>query len=214
MSQLADKPVLRMSQTKNQETCSLKFRKTKLIVLLRLYLAGFWLYAYCLCAHALKWQNPVFQWLKASSTVQFVWIYWRIQWRLTVDTVTVWAVLQVTGIRMIRRESTAALSADRPSLQDLFYVKTPCWLKWWRIWGRENSKPFSLMTIMVNLEMWSVTSVLRRKTNPSSPVWCVWNLTVRIILSITKNFTQKSDTKWLMPLDNWRRWSALYMIGC
>ncbi len=109
---------------------------------------------------------------------------------------------------------SAVRTISKPSLQHLFWVKTPCWLKWWRIWGRENSKPFSLMTIMVNLEMWSVTSVLRRKTNPSSPVWCVWNLTVKNILSVTKNFTQKSDTKWLMPPDNWRRWSALYMIDC
>ncbi len=39
------------------------------------------------------------------------------------DTVTVRAVLHTAGMRRMRRESTAALSADRPSVQDLFLGK-------------------------------------------------------------------------------------------
>ncbi len=71
----------------------------------------------CLCIHAVKWQKPDF--LRMSSRVQCVWISWRIQWPFPVDTVTVRAVLLAAGIRRIRWESTAALSADRPSVQDL-----------------------------------------------------------------------------------------------
>ncbi len=73
----------------------------------------------CLCIQGETWQKPEFQWIRMSSRVQCVWISWRIQWPSIVDTVTVRSVLQAAGIRRIRWESTAALSADRPSVQDL-----------------------------------------------------------------------------------------------
>ncbi len=62
--------------------------------------------------------------------------------------------------------------------------------------------------------MWSVMSVLGTKTKPSSPVWCVWNLTVKPILNVMNNFTLERDTNWLMPLHDCRRWSVLNMINC
>ncbi len=61
---------------------------------------------------------------------------------------------------------------------------------------------------MLELEMCSVTSVLKENTKPSSPVWCVWSLTVKLILSGMRSFAQENDTKWLMPRDDCRRWSA------
>ncbi len=142
-----------------------------------------------------------------SSRVQCVWISWRIQWPSSVDTVTVRSVLQAAGIKRIRWESTAALSADRPSVQDLLWGKTPCWLKWWRNWRRPNY----LMTVTLELEMCSVTSVLEENTKPSSPVWCVWNHIVKLIWTVMKNFIHVSHTKWLKPLDDCRRWSARNM---
>ncbi len=48
------------------------------------------------------------------------WILLKDPVTIHLDTVTVRAVLQTAGIRRMRRESTAALSADRPSVQDLF----------------------------------------------------------------------------------------------
>ena len=66
------------------------------------------------------------KWQKAQprttncSLVQCVWICWKSRWLFPVDTVTVWAALQVAGIMKIRREFTAAPSADRLSLQDPF----------------------------------------------------------------------------------------------
>ncbi len=88
--------------------------------------------------HMVKWQKPVFRWL------------------FPVDILTVWTVLQTAGIRMKRRGSTAVPNADRPSLQDLYWAKTPFWLKWWRNWGRQH---FKVLLLLV-LEMWSATSVL------------------------------------------------------
>ncbi len=107
----------------------------------------------------------------------------------------------------MRRESTAALSADRPSVQDLLYLETPSWLKLWRNWRRLNFKVWFLL----ELEMFSVTSVLEENTKPSSPVWCVRNLTVKLILSVMRTFIHVSHTKWSMPLDDCRRWSARNM---
>lgn len=92
-------------KSQNQEITSTVLRKRNLS-------------AVSLCSvPAVKWLNPGFP--RTSSAVQCVWSSWRIQWPFHVDTVTVWAALQTTGITRIRREFTAALSADKPSVQDL-----------------------------------------------------------------------------------------------
>ncbi len=62
------------------------------------------------------------------------------------------------------------------------------------------------MTVM--LELCSVTSVLEENTKPSSPVWCVWTLTVRVTSNSMRVSLKERDTMWLMPLDHCRRWSA------
>ncbi len=99
-----------ITQTQNQETGNTCSEKEKMK-------CSWAVVCLCLCIQAVKWQKPEF--LRMSSCVQCVWISWRIQWPFPVDTVTVRAVLQAAGIRRIRWESTAALSADRPSVQDL-----------------------------------------------------------------------------------------------
>ncbi len=86
-------------------------------------------------------------------------------------------------------------------------AKTPSWLKWWRNWRRLNFKVWFLL----ELEMWSVTSVLEENTKPSSPVWCVWTLTVRITSNNMRVCLKERDTIWLKPLDDCRRWSARNM---
>ncbi len=187
-----------ITQTQNQETGNIWVQGK------RKWKCSWAVVCLCLCIQAVKWQKPEFQWIRMSSRVQCVWISWRIQWPSSVDTVTVRSVLQAAGIRRIRWESTAALSADRPSVQDLLWGKTPFWLKWWRNWRRPNY----LVTVMLELEMWSVTSVLEENTKPSSPVWCVWNHTVWVTLNNTRAGLKERNTKWLMPLDDCRRWSA------
>ncbi len=64
------------------------------------------------------------------------------------------------------------------------------------------------MTVMLELEMCSVTSVLEENTKPSSPVWCVSTLTVWVTLNNTRAGLKERNTKWLKPLDDCRRWSA------
>ncbi len=110
-------------------------------------------------------------------------------------------------MRRIRRESTAALSADRPSVQDLLYLRMWCLLRLWRNWRRLNFKVWFLL----ELEMFSVTSVLEENTKLSSPVWCVWTLTVRITSNNMRVGLKERDTIWLKPLDDCRRWSARNM---
>ncbi len=61
------------------------------------------------------------------------------------------------------------------------------------------------------LEMCNVMSVLEENTKPSSPVWCVWTLTVRIISNNMRVCLKERNTKWLMPRDDCRRWSARNM---
>ncbi len=63
------------------------------------------------------------------------------------------------------------------------------------------------------LEMCSVTSVLEENTKLSSLVWCVRKLAVILTLTVMTSFTLVSHTKWLMPLDNCRTWSAVNMIN-
>ncbi len=105
------------------------------------------------------------------------------------------------------KKSLAALSADRPSVQDLLYLRMWCLLKCWINWRRLNFKVWFLL----KLEMFSVTSVLEENTKPSSPVWCVWTLTVRITSNNMRVGLKERDTIWLKPLDDCRRWSARNM---
>ncbi len=159
--------------------------------------------------HMVKWQKPVFQWLRTSSAVQYAWISWRSLWLFPVDTLTVWTVLQTAGIRMKRRGSTAVPNADRPSLQDLYWAKTRFWLKWLRNWGRQHS---NLLLLLV-LEMWSATSVLEEKAKPSSPAWCAWTPTVKFTLNSTIISSKTRNTIWWKQLNGSSRWSVRHMTG-
>ncbi len=67
------------------------------------------------------------------------------------------------------------------------------------------------MTVTLKLEICSVMSVLEENTKPSSPVWCVWTLTVRITLNNMRVGLKERDTIWLMLLNDCRRWSARNM---
>ena len=75
---------------------------------------------------AVRWSREDFSWTERLSLVWSVWIYWRIRWRLPVDTVTVRTVLKTTGTQRMRRGSTAALSAGRASHRGLSCWHTPC----------------------------------------------------------------------------------------
>ena len=161
-----------------------------------------------------KWLRLRVFWIRISWAVRSVWIYWRIQWLFPVDTVTVWAVLRATGIRMIILVSTAVPSAERPSPRGLFWIKTPCWLKWWRNWRRQDSRLLLLLSVTLNLETWRVMSALGERAKLSSPAWCVWPLTVKLTSSLTMNLLPLRSTNWSKPLETWRRRSALIMTSC
>ncbi len=91
----------------------------------------------CLCL-SVKWQKPDF--LRMSWRVQCVWISWRIQWPSSVDTVTVRAVFQASGIRRIRESESLQLPSVQTDLQSKTWFRRPeedqttCWrLRWsWR----------------------------------------------------------------------------------
>ncbi|KAG9327978.1 hypothetical protein JZ751_017020 [Albula glossodonta] len=54
-------------------------------------------------------------------------------------------------------------------------------------------------------------SALGESTKPSSPVWCVWPLTVKLTSNFTMNSTQETHTISSMLLETCRRRSALIM---
>ena len=120
-----------------------------------------------------------------------------------------WDASRAAGIRRIREESTAAPCANTPSLPDLHSTKILWLLKWWRHLWRPESKLLLLLPLMLDLEMWSVTSALGENSKLWSPVWIVCCLTVKLTLEFTMMSTPEENTQWLMPQASYRRGSAL-----
>ena len=77
-----------------------------------------------------KWQRQFWK-IRMLFTVRCVWTHEGIQSLFHVDTITVWAALVASGIRKMRRVSTAAPGAERDSAQGLLWRKTQCWLEDW-----------------------------------------------------------------------------------
>lgn len=116
-------------------------------------------------------QLPLGHQERTRPAVQSVKIYWKIQWLVSVHSVSVRRVFSVWS-RTVQRDPTAVLSAERCSLRSLFHAHPSELMICWREWKKWSYLLQTILRIqpMLDLETYSVMNALEENTKPWSLV--------------------------------------------